>query len=201
MVNSRLSIFMLFVLFSSFYLFSQKETYKNIIQLDSTWGKELFPFPIGFAQNINYKGTAEVRFPPKGWSNPKHPNFWSYTYAWSIQVNKKITESELTTNLEKYFDGLNRVDLTNPKDYHRKTKAVIVQINEKSPTTFYKGHVVLFDRFATHKRLTLHVLIESNYCSKQQKTVILFKFSPKEFNHETWEMLRKIRLVKDFCAS
>jgi hypothetical protein len=57
--------------------------------------------------------------------------------------------------------------------------------------------VKIFDRFATNKMTTPNVLIESYYCKK--KTVILFKFSPKELKHKTWEMLEKIKLHKNVC--
>lgn len=174
----------------------KKEKNKGLIKLDSAWGKEIFPFPIGFAQNINYDGMAEVRFPPKGWRDPKHQNFWSYTYVWSINHTEEITAKELANNLEKYFDGLNSVD---DKNKHKKATATILKINKKESTSFFKGKVKTFDRFATNKKITLSVLIESTYCKEKQKTVILFKFSPKDFTHQTWEMLKRIELVNNFC--
>ena len=79
--------------------FSQEIKQENFIKLDSTWGKEMFPFPIRFAKNINYTGIAEVRFPPKGWRNPEDIFFWTYTYAWSININEKIIAKTLATDL------------------------------------------------------------------------------------------------------
>jgi hypothetical protein len=70
---------------------------------------------------------------------------------------------------------------------------------KEKATTFFKGYVKIFDRFATNKMITLNVLIESYYCKKDKKTVILFKFSPKEFKHKTWEMLERIKLHKNVC--
>lgn len=63
----------LVLLFCSIFAFAQNTEKENLIKLDSIWGKEVFPFPIAFAQNIKYTGIAEVRFPPKGWINPEHP--------------------------------------------------------------------------------------------------------------------------------
>jgi len=169
---------------------------ENIIELDDTWGKELFPFPIRFAPSIEYEGLAEVRFPPKGWRDPNHPNFWSYTYAWNIHLNTEIDTKELEDNLTTYFDGLNNV--TN-KDDHKKALVSIVKTNKNRSTVFFQGVVKTYDRFATNKRIDLNVLIESNYCQEKQKTVILFKFSPKDFQHETWKRLKRINLVSGFC--
>jgi hypothetical protein len=186
------------ILFSSIFAFGQHTETENLIQLDSTWGKEVFPFPIGFAQNINYKGVAEVRFPPKGWRTPEHTFFWSYTYVWSIHFDKKLTAKQLKSDLENYFDGLN--DVRKDHNINQKASATIKKISKKKSTTFFEGKVATFDHFATNKRFVLNVKIESHFCEKTQKTVILFKFSPKEFSHEVWETLNKIELVYEVCT-
>ncbi|MFY9242268.1 MAG: hypothetical protein WAO74_04500 [Polaribacter sp.] len=189
-------IITIFILFSIVTI-GQEEEHTNLIKLDSTWGQEIFPFPIRFAQNIKYTGIAEVRFPPKGWINPEHTFFWSYTYAWSINLNRKITAKELALDLETYFDGLNSVSENNNLD--QKAAAIITKIKRKGEITFFEGKVDTYDHFATNKRLILNVKIESSFCKKEKKTVLLFTFSPKEFNHEVWKTLNKIDLVDGFC--
>ena len=180
-------------LFFTFFAFGQKNEF-NLIKLDSTWGQEVLRFP---ARNMNYIGVGEVRFPPKGWIKPEHTFFWSYTYAWSINVDRKIDAKELAADLVKYFNSLNKVDINDKKD-NRKATASISKTNKKKSTTFFEGKVNTYDRFATNKRFTLNVKIESNYCKKEKKTVILFKFSPKEFTHEVWETLNRIELFENF---
>ncbi|MCL7752395.1 hypothetical protein [Polaribacter sp. Z022] len=181
-------------LFFTVFVFGQKNEF-NLIKLDSTWGQEVLRFP---ARDMNYIGVGEVRFPPKGWIKPEHTFFWSYTYAWSINVNRKIPESELELDLEKYFNSLNRVDV-NDKTDNRKTSATITKIKRKKRTTYYEGKVHTYDRFATNKRFTLNVKIESNFCKKTEKTVLLFTFSPKEFTHKVWKTLNKIELERGIC--
>lgn len=173
----------------------KKEKSKNLIQLDSTWGKEEFRFP---ARNMNYQGIGEVRFPPKGWRNPNHKNFWSYTYAWKINANKTITADKLALNLVQYFNSLNHIKMSNSED-KRYTLASITKIKSNNSTLYFKGKTTIFDRFATQKMITLNVLIESNFCKKTKKTVILFKFSPKKFQHKTWKMLDTIKLTNNLC--
>ena len=186
------------LLFLSLFTFGQEHEEANLIDLDSTWGKEVFKFPIRFAQNIDYKGFAEVRFPPKGWRDVHHKNFWSYTYAWNINLNKKVTAKELAANLIKYFDGLNGVDAKD-KTNKQKAFATIIKVKGNKKKLCFKGKVDTYDHFATNKRIILNVLIESNYCKKTKRTVILFKFSPKDFNHKTWKMLEKIKLRSKKC--
>ncbi|QXP72549.1 hypothetical protein H0I31_02275 [Tenacibaculum sp. AHE15PA] len=187
-MNNKI-ITLITLLFSITTIFSQKDEF-NLIALDSTWGQEVLRFP---ARHMNYIGVGDIRFPPKGWIKPEHTFFWSYTYAWNINVNRKITEEELTLDLVKYFNSLNKVDMNATAD-KKYASAKITSIKKTKSTTFFKGYINTFDRFATNKLITLNVLIESNYCKKEKKTVILFKFSPKEFNHKVWKTLNEIKL-------
>lgn len=168
----------------------------NLIKLDSTWGQEVLRFP---ARSMDYLGVGEVRFPPKGWINPEHAFFWSYTYAWSINVNRKITKEELELDLVKYFNSLNKIDMKATTD-KRFSSAKVTKTKKEEATTFFKGTVKIFDRFATNKMITLNVSIESHYCKKEKKTILLFKFSPKEFTHKVWKTLNEIKLHSNlFC--
>jgi hypothetical protein len=190
----RKSTLLLLLLFCSFFTFGQTDEF-NLIKLDSTWGQEVLRFP---ARDMDYIGVGDIRFPPKGWRQPEHTFFWSYTYAWSINLNEKITTEELEIDLVKYFNSLNHVDENND---NRKATATITEIKTEKSTTYFEGKVHTDDRFATNKRFTLNVKIESHYCKKEQKTVLLFTFSPKEFTHEVWKTLNKIELEKEVCTN
>lgn len=176
-------------------MFAQHTEEVHLIDLDSTWGKEIFPFPIGFAQDINYQGVEEARFPPEGWSDENHQNFWSYAFAWDINLNKKITEKELASDIEKYFNGLVGEDVI--KGF--KASALFSEVESNHTTSFFKGKVKTYDRFTTKKPITLYVLVDSYYCEKEKRSVILFRFSPKDFKHEVWKMLKNVALTKPIC--
>jgi hypothetical protein len=193
MKNKTIALISLLLLYS-ITTFGQKNEF-SLIKLDSTWGQEVLRFP---ARNMNYIGVGEVRFPPKGWIKPEHTFFWSYTYAWSINLNRQITEKELELDLVKYFNSLNKVDMGATTD-KRKASAKVTKTKRKKSTTFFKGYVKTYDRFATNDLITLNVLIESRYCEKEKRTVILFKFSPKEFEHKVWRTLNEIKLYSNVC--
>ena len=193
MKNKTIALISLLLLYSV-TTFGQKNEF-NLIKLDSTWGQEVLRFP---ARNMNYIGVGEVRFPPKGWIKPEHTFFWSYTYAWSINLNRKITEKELALDLVKYFNSLNKVDMTD-KTNKQFASAKVTKTKRKKSTTFFKGYVKTYDRFATNSLITLNVLIKSSYCKKEKRTVILFKFSPKEFKHKVWKTLNEIKLYSNVC--
>jgi len=160
----------------------------KLIKVDKAWSKEIFHFPINFAPEIPFQGYEEARFPPKGWHNENHPNFWSYSFAWNINLNKKITEKELEKYLKIYFEGLN-------KNKYFKTSVIINKVSEENSISHFKGKLSIFDNFTTKKPLDLNVLIKSKLCKKEEKTLILFKFSPNNFNHKTWKELEKIELI------
>ena len=96
-------------LFHTIVAFGQAEQSLEVFKTDSTWIKEIIEFPIGFAQEIKYEGFEDLRF-PQGWSKEDSPNFWSYVWAWSINDIGEVTESELETNIQYYFDGLLGLD-------------------------------------------------------------------------------------------
>lgn len=77
MKNNLLTITFLFY---SILSFSQEKKDLDILTTDSSWSKEVFHFPLGFAKEIHYEGTEDARF-PRGWSKQNHPNFWSYVFA------------------------------------------------------------------------------------------------------------------------
>jgi len=187
--------FILLLLFCSSTILGQNNEF-NLIKLDSTWGQEVLRFP---ARNMDYIGVGEVRFPPKGWRNPTHKNFWSYAYAWKIDVNREIPTNELEINLVKYFNSLNHIDMDDKTNEHY-TSASVLKVKKDNETTFFKGTVNIFDRFATHKMITLYVSIENRHCKKEKSTKLLFKFSPKFFTDETWSTtLKKVDLYDDLC--
>lgn len=193
MMKKSVLVFLFFII-CSLTTFGQENEF-NLINLDSTWGQEVLRFP---ARNMDYIGVGEVRFPPKGWIKPEHTFFWSYTYAWSINLNRKITKKELELDLVKYFNSLNKVDMDATTD-KRKASAKVTKTKRKKSTTFFKGYVKTYDRFATKNLITLNVLIEIHYYKKEKKTVILFKFSPKGFKHKVWKTLNKIELYTSVC--
>ncbi len=182
----------IFLLSSSIFLFSQEREYLYFLETDSTWQKELFIFPIGFARDIDYKGLEDARF-PKGWREQDSPNFWSYTFVWNIEHNEAITEKELETDLQKYFNGLMRWKKTSVEITKEKTVNDIIK---------YTGAVKTLDNFFTKKPMTLNVKIEKKHCEAQKRSIISFQFSPQQFGHDVWKKLAEVKMnpVVEACG-
>ncbi|MGB1040093.1 MAG: hypothetical protein ACPGVD_04410, partial [Flavobacteriales bacterium] len=161
----------------------------NILNTDSTWGQEIFIFPIHFAPEIKHEGFEDIRFAP-GWAKRDSVDFWTYVFAWSIKQNSEITSQTLENELKLYFDGLMKV-VNDDKDFIvPKTIVEIVKIKEK----FYSGKMMIYDGFTTKDSLVLNVNIEHFLSEKENKSILVFRFSPKNFNHNIWKELYKISI-------
>ena len=170
----------------------------SILETENTWGKEVFTFPLRFAKDIKYKGFEEAHF-PKGWRKEDSNEFWSYVFAWNINLVEELTSKELEKNLQIYFDGL----MTSVNKEKGKTlPKTVVEINElenSNGVSKFIGTVNIYDSFITRKPLLLNISVEKQDCKQQNKSIILFRFSPKGFDNEIWNTLNDIKLHTDSC--
>ena len=172
---------------------------ERLLEADSTWGKELFQFPISFAQEINFQG-AEVALFPKGWSNEQSAEFWSYAFVWEVDADQQVTKTVLEGSLQLYFDGLLGIDTWRKSDANiQNTKALLVEKEANKSTSRFTGQLNIFESRYTKKPMTLQVTVEQHYCEQTKKAIILFKFSPKDFDHNTWLKLNEIELREGLC--
>ena len=162
----------------------------DLLVTDSIWGKEIFKFPIRFAQELKYKGIEEAQF-PKGWSQKDSPNFWSYVFVWDIEGNCVNSEKELEADLKTYFDGLMN---------SQNATAQFVEKESSTNSKRYVGKVSFFDNLRTKEDITLNVRVEKQYCKQKDTSIIVFRFSPKEFNHKVWNTLEKVVLRTNVCS-
>ena len=74
------NILVTFIVFLSLnFLSGQKNEDLFFLETDTSWRKELFTFPIRFADNIKYAGVEDARF-PVGWEDQKSDHFCSKTH-------------------------------------------------------------------------------------------------------------------------
>jgi hypothetical protein len=165
----------------------------SVLTTENTWEKEVFSFPLRFAKEIKYEGFEEAHF-PKGWIDKDSPEFWSYTFVWNINHIEKLTAKELEKNLQIYFDGL-MISVNKEKNKTLpNTIAKISKIKDSNGISNFSGTVNIYDSFVTKKPLLLNVKIEKQDWYKSQKSLIIFKFSPKSNDNAIWSTLEKIKL-------
>ncbi|WP_367390858.1 serine hydrolase [Lewinella sp. LCG006] len=168
------------LLFYSTLLLSQENEHLFFLETDTSWRKEMFVFPINFARDIDFQGVEDARF-PRGWEQLDSPNFWSYVYAWNLENSGDVTEADLEASLQKYFAGLMGWDATS------------AQLST-TDNILFTGVVKTMDAFFTKTPMDLNVLIEKTYCEEKNKSIILFRFSPKGFEADVWNTLKEVKL-------
>ncbi|RSK38672.1 hypothetical protein [Mangrovimonas spongiae] len=192
-MKKLITITISFILMCS-WCFSQDQSTTNLLTVDSLWTKEWFEFPIHFAPNMNYKGYEEAYF-PEHWSNQDSPDYWSYVFVWNIDGQLPLGEQQLEHDLQLYFDGLMTVVNKNKDFKVPQSTIVIIQQNKNA----FKGKMRLYNAFHTKRMMLLNVMVSSHYCKTQNRTLVLFRFSPSDFNTEIWNKLNRITLQSNSC--
>lgn len=166
----------------------------DLINIDSTWGKEIFYFPLHFAKDIRLKGFEEAVF-PKGWNDTESPNFWTYAFAWHTHLSTELTSVQLENYLKKYYDGLMQ-DVNKDKDLV--LPKTIVEIHKNKDSTF-KGTLIIYDAFVSKKTLNLNIHVSQKHCKEKNKSVVFFKISPKALDSKIWDNLENLNLLENIC--
>ena len=193
------SILIISMLLCSYFVLSQDKGEEYILKADTTWSKEIIPFPIHFAPEIEWKGYEDAQF-MSGWGKQDSPEFWSYIFAWNIEESIQLTKSELESSLQFYFDGLMEVVNKDKDKVLPPTNVVLQSGDPSSKDLHYIGKINVYDSFRTKKMITLNTLVEIQRCANTEKTIIIFRFSLKDFEHYVWSKLKEVGLRGDVCT-
>ena len=175
------------ILFFQFFLsFSQGKEGLSIFKNSENWKQEIIKFPIIWAPKLKVSGFEELLFTPK-WSDSTNDDFWSLIIGWKISAISSLTIKNIEYNLKSYFDGL-------MKPNHWAVKFSEPEIHFKRDQNGFSGKMTFFDGFHTGKIITVNILVNQHFFKKSQKSIIIFRLSPKSFQHKVWKKLQKIKL-------
>lgn len=186
------------VFLQSFLVFSQDKTTTNLLISDASWGKEIIRMPLHFAPEIPYKGVEEIRFSPD-WSKQEADGFWSYAFVWDIDLNKELTATNVETYLQYYFDGLMGGVNKDKDKIVPKTIALFLKKENDAEVSEFVGKLQVYNSFHTKDIMILYCTVKQYYCTEKQKSMVLFRFSPKAFGHAIWEQLNTVKLHEKPC--
>ncbi|WP_430411037.1 hypothetical protein [Kordia sp.] len=191
-------ILFLIVFFCTFTVFGQEKSEVNLLTSDASWGKEIIRMPLHFAPEIPYKGVEELRFSPD-WSKQDKDGYWTYAFVWDVDLDKKLTATHLETDLQYYFDGL--MDGVNKDKGKVLPKTIAFILKKETPTenADFVGKLQVYNSFHTRDIMILYCTVKQYYCKEKQRSMVLFRFSPKPFEHTIWKELNAIRLKKKPC--
>ena len=182
------SILATLTILSSLLVFGQEPPERSILLAHDNWGKEIIEFPIDWAPNLSLEGFEELRFSPY-WSNPNHEQFWSLVMAWKINTTAELTLKDIERNFEAYFDGLMKPNHW-ATTFSRPTALFLPNTNPKDGS--FIGKMKLFDGFHTGNMIRLNITVTQHFCKKRNTSIIVFRMSPKEFEHSIWNELNGI---------
>ncbi len=186
------------LLFTLQFFYAQEEEHESFFT-ETEWNSEFFEFPINFAREIPLQGIEEAIFPP-GWGKPESPEFWSYMFVWNVKAQAPLTTDNFEEYLQIYFDGLMDIqNLQNGKTI-LPTNALFVTTEEEEKTSHYTGKIRLYEGRYTKKMMILNVLATQHYCNEQQKTVVIFRFSPAKFGKPIWDTMNSVKLFETKCG-
>jgi len=186
------------LLYSVVLIGQEKHEDLYILEADSTWLKEVIKFPFGFAQGINFEGYEDLRF-AKDWRNAEGSEFFTYAYAWNINLKEAPTVELIETNMKLYYDGL-MTAVNKQKDFTvPKTIVKFNEIKSESKLPNFKGEMQVHDSFVTEKVINLNVTVETIYCKEQDKYMMLFRISTLDFDNVIWNELNNVVLIDNAC--
>lgn len=168
------------------------------LNADPSLSKEIFQIPLDFAPDMTLKGIEDARF-LKDWRNKEGDNFWSYSFGWNINHSRLLTTDEMSRNLEFYFNGLMRIkERGKDAGISESIATLSLDTSSKGPHS-YSGQLKTLDGFFKRKPMTFNIKAEQQFCEEIQRTVVIFRFSPQDFESEVWNRLEEIQLPSDIC--
>ena len=175
---------------------SARSTWSPPYKLDtpSGWSTEHFPLPPGFAPQISYKGTEDLRF-AHGWADSTSEEHWAYAFLWWLEGTPQLTAERVQTCLKDYYTGLVGINIGPrkiPKDKLIPVRASIrIITTAPGDKTTFSGTVYMLD-YLTQTPMTLNVLVHWKYLRAPDHTAVFFEISPRPMDHRIWQHLNDL---------
>ena len=150
------------------------------------WKGETIPFPLGFAPDLPYKGTEELRFAP-GFFDATAPGYFSYAFVWWVEPGTDFTAPLLETQLRDYFVGLTR-EVAKGK-FEPNLGRIEAHLTTSAPGRF-AGTVRTIDAFKTHEEVALAVRATAATCGDRR--YLLVSASPRPSGDPMWTSLDEV---------
>ncbi len=169
------------------------QEHQTVLSAPDNWKSEIIPFPLGFAQEIDFVGFEDLRFAPE-WNDSSSQQFWTYAFVWYIDKGPAMNEKTLTEYFNLYYDGLMGVNESRNKnnaDAKKLDKTLCLFIKTADG---FSGKMRVYDRFFTKDYMMLNIEVRETFCSKTNKQIVRCDISPKDFGHEVWDKFDGVKL-------
>lgn len=187
MIGKSATLFLLLLFFISCKTVAQEAGYTW--PLSDGWGKEVIPFPLKFAKELNYHGVEEIHFTPEWRDSGGKKNYWTYLFSWYLDTVVQFSTTMLVRDLEEYYNGLNEWVLKNSRRVPVAVPSVIVSLEqvERNPE-MWRGQVKTTDVFAALSPITLNLEIRKEKV-QPGRSLFFFLVSQRNFQDGCWMVL------------
>src|SRR5262245_45867364 len=161
------------------------------------WVKETISLPPGFAPEVKWKGSEELRFAP-GMFKADAADFFSYALLFWLPEDQKIDPKTLERELLVYYQGLAKAVLESKKqkvdasNFTLTIKAAADKPAKRSggeTVTAYVAELKWTEPFATGKPQTLRMEIHTWDCEKHKHRCVFICASPQPETADVWKSL------------
>ncbi len=187
---------LLLTFYATTAVLSQDTQTPSVLVANADWPKEVITFPVDWAPLVQLEGFEELRFSPQ-WSNKDSDQFWSLVIAWQVKASAELDIQTIEQNFEGYFNGLmkpNHWATTFPDPV-----VLFIPNPDTNTNQSFIGKMKFFDGFHTGKVQTLTISVEQHFCSTSLTSTIIFRCSPKPFEHAVWKDLNAVTRQPDTC--
>jgi hypothetical protein len=157
------------------------------------WFDDFYAFPLPFAPSLPYTGIEALRQAP-GFGDPTSPEYWSYTFAFWVDGDPKITAASLERDMVAYYLGLagGCTDPSFPCDaskFEARFEPLFETGRGAGAVRVFGGKVGSYDMFFTGQPMTLQMIVSTFDCPRDGHRAVLFSASPAGFSSPVWREL------------
>jgi hypothetical protein len=166
------------------------------------WGGETIELPPGFAPDMKWKGSEQIRFAP-GMMKPESDSFFCYAFVFELEPKPGLTEAVLKDEFLKYYRGLCKAVLNgklpdvDPSEFTLDLQRVKTDGESSSDEkaadkpASYTGILNWVEPFATKKPQKLNLEIRT--WARDERNYIFVCVSPQVPEAAIWKQLHRIR--------
>ena len=162
-----------------------------VLKEPADWRLETMSVPPGFAPDLKFSGSEEIRFAP-GMFDTASSTYFTCALAIVADGAPAIGAPEIKDFLERYYRGLST-------GRAKRSKLVVDpdQMNaEVTPTPGVQGHfnaeIAFFDSFSDGRKITLHIEAQVIPQPATNRTCLILLVSPSARESDVWPTLREI---------
>ena len=165
--------------------FAAESVSSVLINTPKDWGKEIIQLPPGFAKDMKYKGSEDIRFSP-GMFKPESDFFFTYVFTLSGTLEGGLSLENVKSEILKYYKGLALA--VGGKKFSIDPKTFELELNKTDKG--FSGTLLWVEPFRTGKKQKLYIELKS--WSSPKKQILFAMVSPAEKNSAVWTKLKEI---------